>query len=175
MKKSIAVLAISLLALLPVHAGQLTLAVVQFSADGDANTITSGLAGVNLAEATNGERASARGSSIDNGLVLFSAVVATSPGSSVRFSARQKGQVGTVDALVTAGAVRATVTIDETIALGLKRFSTRSYSGDSALPGRDPVLLKAKKLSWIVPAEGRMNKGGRQIQTTVALLAQYLP
>lgn len=141
MRFLLAILAVSLTA----HAGQLDLAIIQFPEVKTAPELEAALAGVNLAGITNSNRTMTSESYLKGGYVVFAQSLPATP----RFvsSTRISNFRADVDGRLTSNHVAVKITLNEGVAAGLRRFSSRSYAADAPLASGQPHVLAIRQIT----------------------------
>jgi hypothetical protein len=151
-------------------AAQLDLALVQFPEVKTAAELNAALAGVNLAEITNADRTITSIPYLQGGRVLFcqSAPSTDSLNSSTR--------LGNSRAEVTAdfqnNSLQVEIRLSEGVDAGLRRFSSRLYSGSAPLSVGSPRVLAVRT---ILGKTNSVSKGKAEVKETVTchvILAQ---
>lgn len=161
---------IFLLQTLIASAGQLDLALVQFPEVKTAAELNAALATVNLAEMTNADRTVTKVPYLQGGKVLFFQSAPTA--GQIISSTRLGNARADVEGSFKNHFLQLEIRLSEGVDAGLRRFSTRTYSGSA------PLLLGAPRVVAVRTIVGKKNsvsKGKSEVKETMSchvILAQ---
>ena len=151
-------------------AAQLDLAVVQFPEVKTAAELNAALASVNLAEITNVDRTVTSVPYLKGGTVLFTQSIPST------FSLNSSTRLGNSRAEVTGAfqnnSLQVDIRLSEGVDAGLRRFSSRLYSGSAPLSAGSPRALAVRTIKG---KTNSVSKGKAEVKETVTchvILAQ---
>lgn len=156
------------------HAGQLNLAVLQFTDARDPSEITSALAQVDLLKVTNSDRVETNVAGLRGGYVVFAQSIGVPSSGNFGNSTRIGNQRADVSGSLGGGRVNVEIAIEEGVKVGLRKFTRSVYSGSGEI-SRVPQIISIKQ------SKGRSQiaiKGDAKLTSynfTSVLVAQYLP
>ena len=151
-------------------ASQLDLAVVQFPEVKTAAELNAALASVNLAEITNADRTVTSVPYLKGGTVLFTQSHPSTD--SLNSSTRLGNSRAEVTAAFQNNALQVEIRLSEGVDAGLRRFSSRLYSGSAPLSVGSPRVLAVRT---ILGKTNSVSKGKAEVKETVTchvILAQ---
>jgi len=155
---------------LSVSAAQLDLAVIRFPETKTVESLNAALRGVNLMEITNSDRTMTPVSALKGGSVLF---VQSLPSGAVLQSTTRLGNTrADVKGALKNTTLQVEIKLTEGVEAGLRRFSSRTYSGLAALTHGEPCVVS---LRTIVEKKQTAVKGKAEVTETVtcnAIIAQ---
>lgn len=140
-------LIITLFFLAEAFAGQLTLAVIQYTDARDADSLAAGFAGVDLAEVTNSDQVESRDSSIRGGRVLFAQSIPVGNSTSISSSTRLGALRADVSGRFNQPTVQAEIVIQDGVNVGIRKFSRSVYAGSGRLSGTTPAIISIRESS----------------------------
>jgi hypothetical protein len=123
------------------QAGQLTIAVVQYSDARIAETLAAGFSAVTLSEVTNSDKVESRDPAIRGGRVLFAQTIPASSSAPFSSSTRLGVHRADVTGRLQLPKLKVEVSIQEGVDVGIRKFSRSVFSGSGALQGASPTIL----------------------------------
>jgi len=175
MRTLLAVFIPALLALSPLPAGQLDVAVIQFPEEKTPEELNAAFSGQSLAEITNSNRTMTKEAYLKGGYVLFTQSLPVGRGTGFKSSTRIKDARADVDGWLGGGDLDVTITLMEGVEAGLRSFQKTNYRGRGPLATGSPRVLSMKQVKGKAPSvvKGK-TKIDRYMYTTV-VVAQYTP
>jgi hypothetical protein len=164
---------LSFVGLVPVSAGTLDLAVIQFNTTVEEEEINEALRGVSLARATVGDRMEVKNTRLNGVPVLFSQTTGITPGAPFGSSTRVGVQRAIVEGNTRNNTLTAKVAISEGMESGLRRFSQTVYQGRGPLSTGDPKVFGLRQIESRQPSTVKGRTRMVNTSSTVALLYQY--
>lgn len=152
-----------LLQTLIASAGQLDLAIVQFPEVKTASELNAALASVNLAEMTNADRTVTKVPYLQGGKVLFFQSAPTV--ARIISSTRLGNARADVEGSLKNHSLQLEIRLSEGVDAGLRRFSSRTYSGSAPLPVGAPRVVAVRT---IVGKTNSVTKGKSEVKETVS-------
>jgi hypothetical protein len=164
-----------LLSVVPLLAGQLDVAVIQFSSLRDQGELAAALGRITLAEITDADRTRTKEVALQGGSVLFAQSFPASPGDAFTTSTRLGNTRADVKGRLGSGSLSVQIDLIDGVQAGLRNFQTRTYSGNAPLPSRTASLISIRerriKSPQLVRGEGKVETATQMI----IVAAQYRP
>lgn len=170
------VAAISLIfASLSARAGQLTIAVMQFSDDREPSVISQSLASVDLAAITDSDRTETNETGVRGGWVIFAQTLNVNPGGSFASSTRLGNQRADVSGSLNGSNLNVRITILEGVKVGLRKHRENTYEAAGSVAGGVPQLvgLRQSKGKTQTAIKGRSKI--ELVNFTTVIAAKYTP
>lgn len=127
------------------QAGQLTIAVIQYTDARTAETLAAGFAGADLTEITNSDNVESKDSAIKGGRVLFATTMPVSSGSSFASSTRLGVQRADLSVKFSPSNLRVEVTLQDGVDIGIRKFSRSVFAGSGPLNGSEPTIISIRE------------------------------
>ena len=159
-----------LLQALSAFSAQLDLVILQFPEVKTIAELDAELAGVNLAEITNADRTVTSVPALKGAYVLFAQSISDT--ASLRSSTRLGNFRSDVDGSLKGNRLQVEIRLSEGVDAGLRRFSSRIYSGSAALQAGSPKVVS---LRVITGKTNSVTKGNSEVKETTschAIIAQ---
>ncbi len=123
------------------QAGQLTIAVVQYTDARTADSLAAGFSSVKLSDVTNSDNVESSDPAIRGGRVLFAQTIPASASTAFSSSTRLGVNRADVTGRLQAPKLKVEVAIQEGVDIGIRKFSRSVFSGSGALQGDNPTIL----------------------------------
>lgn len=170
------VAALSLLfAAVSVRAGQLTIAVMQFSDDRDPSVISQSLAGVNLAAITDSDRTETNETGLRGGWVVFAQTLNVNPGGAFASSTRLGNQRADVSGSLSGSNLSVRVTILEGVKVGLRKHRENTYEASGSVAGGVPQLVGVRQSKGKTQTAIKGRSTITTVNFTTIVAASYKP
>jgi hypothetical protein len=156
-------------------AGQLDLAIIQYSNGAPAEEISAAMSSVRLAEMTNADKTQTRARELQGGKVLFAQSLDANPGSKFANSTRLGNNRADVKGSLGKGYVQAEITLSEGVRSGLRNFDQKTYAGRATIVPGTAKVLSIKETRVKAPS---VVKGKAKLETSsyvTLVVAQYRP
>jgi hypothetical protein len=155
---------------LSAFASQLDVAVVQFPEVKTVEELNTALAGVSLADITNADRTVTTVPYLKGGMVLFAQSIPAAPilKSSTRLENARADVTGTLDQK----SLQLEIRLSEGVDAGLRRFSSRAYSGAATLAQGHPAVVSIRILKGKTKSVTKGSSEVRESVTCHVILAQ---
>ncbi|MBN8711201.1 MAG: hypothetical protein BGO12_10250 [Verrucomicrobia bacterium 61-8] len=173
MRKLLTALAL-VLAVTPVFAGRLDIAVIQFGSERTPEELAAALSRTNLSEITNSDRTITSENELKAGNVLFAQSFVASPGAGFATSTRLGNQRADVKGQLGSGRVSVNIDIIEGVKLGLRNYATSNYNGSGPVSSA-PQIISMKQTRIKGPQVEKGQTKMRTLYLTTILVAQYQP
>jgi len=155
---------------LSAFSAQLDLALLQFPEVKTVAELDAALAGVNLAEITNADRTVTSVPALKGGSVLFTQSVPAAP---VLHSSTRLGNFrGDVNGTLTDDRLQLEIRLSEGVDAGLRRFSSRTYSGSATLKAGAPRVVSIRVITGKTNSVSKGKSEVRETTTCHVILAQ---
>lgn len=123
------------------QAGQLTVAVVQYTDARTADSLAAGFSEVDLSEVTNSDNVESKNSAIKGGRVLFAQTIPMGTSGNFASSTRMGIQRADVTGQFKAPSIKTEIVIQEGVDIGIRKFTRSVFSGSGALQGGSPTII----------------------------------
>ena len=128
-----------------VQAGQLTIAVVQYTDARTAEALSSGFAEADLTEITNSDKVESKDMAIKGGRVLFATTLPVGSGTSFAYSTRLGVQRADLSGRFSSPNLQANITLQDGVDIGIRKFSRSVFAGSGALSGSAPTIISIRE------------------------------
>jgi len=155
------------------QAGQLTIAVVQYTDARTAESLAAGFSAVTLSEVTNSDKVEARDPAIRGGRVLFAQTIPASSSTPFASSTRLGVQRADVTGRLQAPNLKVEVSIQEGVDVGIRKFSRSVFSGSGALQGTSPTILGIRESTGKTQSAIKGKATLNNFNYTTLVLAQW--
>jgi len=156
------------------HAGQLTIAVVQYTDARTPESLAAGFSGVNLSEVTNSDNVESKDMAIRGGRVLFAQTSSISATASFANSSRLGSQRADVTGSLKAPSLKVQVVIQDGVDVGIRKFSRSVFSGSGALQGNSPTILGIRESTGKTQSAIKGKASVTSYSYTTLVLAQWV-
>ena len=154
-------------------AGELHLAVVQYTIEKDPALLADGFAGVDLAEATNADSVIKGDNYIRGGSVIFAQSIPASPGSRLTTSTRLGPDRVEVSTALNGSHVAAKISLFSGVQQTLRSFTERTYAAEGDVAGGRPVIISIQRSSGRSANNIKGKVSVKEVGYTTAIIAQY--
>lgn len=154
-------------------AGELHLAVVQYTTEKDPALLASGFADVNLFEATNADSVIKGDNAIRGGSVIFAQSLPASSGSRLTTSTRLGADRVEVTTSLNGTHVSAKITLFSGVDQALRSFTQRTYAAEGDVAGGRPVVISIQRSSGRSANNIKGKVSVKEVGYTTAIIAQY--
>ncbi len=127
------------------QAGQLTIAVVQYTDARTAETLVAAFAGAELTEITNSDKVESKDSAIKGGRVLFATTMPVFSESSLVSSTRLGAQRVELSVRFSPSNLKVEVTLQDGVDIGIRKFSRNVFTGSGPLNGSEPTIISIRE------------------------------
>ena len=155
---------------LSAFSAQLDLALLQFPEVKTVAELDAALVGVNLAEITNADRTVTSVSALKGGSVLFAQSMPSAP--ALHSSTRLGNFRGDVNGTLTDNRLQLEIRLSEGVDAGLRRFSSRTYSGSTTLAAGAPRVVSIRVITGKTNSVSKGKSEVRETTTCHVILAQ---
>lgn len=164
-----------ILACLSARAGQLTIAVMQFSDDRDPAVISQSLASVNLAAITDSDRTETNETGLRGGWVLFAQTLNVNPGGGFASSTRLGNQRADVTGSLNGTNLSVRINILEGVKVGLRKHRENTYEATGSVAGGVPQLVGVRQSKGKTQTAIKGRQSIVSVNFTTIVAASYKP
>ncbi len=127
------------------QAGQLTIAVIQYTDARTADALSAGFAGADLTEVTNSDKVESRDMAIKGGRVLFATTLPVGSGTSFNYSTRLGVQRADLSGKFSPPNLKTEIILQDGVDIGIRKFSRSVFAGSGSLSGSNPTIISIRE------------------------------
>ncbi len=157
------------------RAGQLEIAVMQFSDARDPSAVSAALNGVDLAGITDSDRTETSVPALRGGWVVFTQTVGVNPGGSFGSITRLGNQSANVSGALNGTNLSVKITILEGVKVGLRKHRENTYEATGSVAGGVPQLIGVRQSKGKTQTAIKGRSSIVYVSFTTIVAAKYTP
>ncbi|GAB4183913.1 MAG: hypothetical protein Fur0032_24910 [Terrimicrobiaceae bacterium] len=160
---------------LPAFAGQLDVAVLQFSGPVDRDALAASLSGVQLAEVADANKIRSKDPILQSAGILFAQSIPAVRGQKFASITRMGPAKADVRGSLGGGALDVEITLSEGAQTGISSFQRRNYRGSGSLPSGPASIIAIRESKGKSPYVVRSASTVQHYSYSLVVVAQYTP